>query len=88
MGGFVHKTLCQVACKTLLVMPVVAVVLVECWALITLLPHLEAKGVEVVSYLIHIHKGFHQPSYQLTGDTDLMVDLLTNEDEERLLKQM
>ncbi|TKY62809.1 hypothetical protein E2542_SST12669 [Spatholobus suberectus] len=39
MGGFAHKTLCQVACKILPAKTAVAAVLVECQALITLLQH-------------------------------------------------
>lgn len=89
MGGFSHKTLCQVACK-IPVETAVAAVLVECQALINLLPCVAAKEVEVevVGYLICIHKEFPQPSNQLIGHIDLMVDLPKNEVGEGVVKQM
>lgn len=88
MGGFAHKTLFQVACKILPVKTAVAAVLVECQGLKTLLPHEEAKEVEVVGYLTRIHKEFPQPSNQLIGHIGLMVELQENEAGEGVLKQM
>lgn len=88
MGGFAHKTLCQVACNIPQEETAVAAVPIDYQALTTLLPHVEAKEVEVVGYLVHIHKEFPQPSNPLIGHIGLMVDLLKNEAGEGVLKQM
>lgn len=70
MNGFAHKTLCLVACKILQLLTAVVAgpvtVMAACRPLITPLPHVEVKEVEVevVGCLIHIHKEFPQPLIQ------------------------
>lgn len=89
IGGFAHKTLCQVACK-IPVETAVAAALVEGQALINLLSRVEAKEVEVevAGYLTRIHKEFPQPSNQLIGHIGLIVDMPKNEAGEGEVKQM